>query len=102
MRCSRHRSSGRDTSLGIKGKGRFLAIPRQSILLLRESGLEFASPKPYALFSEFDLDLEGVGAQRVRAAAVVVGCHQLGVGQWRISLLFSGAPKDRENLSLAA
>ena len=88
--------------MGVKGKGRFLAIPEQSILLLRESGLEFASPEPYALFSEFDLDLEGRGSQRLRAAAVVVGCHRLGVGKWRISLLFRGAPKDRENLSLAA
>lgn len=102
MRCSRHRSSGLDTSLGVKGNGRFLAIPEQSILLLRDSGLEFASPEPYALFSEFDLDLEGGGGQRLRAAAVVVGCHRLPGGRWRIALLFSGSRKDRENLSLAA
>lgn len=88
--------------MGVKGKGRFLSIPERSILLLRESGLEFASPNPYALFSEFDLDLERGGNQRVRTAAVVVGCHRLGTGQWRVSLLFSGSPKDRENLSLAA
>lgn len=86
----------------INENSRFLAIPEQSILLLRDSGLEFVSPAPYALFSEFDLDLEGGSGQRLRAAAVVVGCHRLVEGQWRISLLFSGSSKDRENLSLAA
>jgi hypothetical protein len=88
-------------SLSVNEKGSPLALPKTSILLLRESGVEFASPKPYELFCEFDLELE-VAKERVQTSAVVVGCHRQPEGLWRISLLFERPLKDRENLSLAA
>jgi hypothetical protein len=99
MRCPHRRSVGRkeESSADIPS----LTVSADSILLVRETGLEFVSDNPYKLFCEFDLDLE-IGGKRFEGLALVVSCRELRATRWRISLLFQTKAFPRENLSLAA
>jgi len=99
MRCPHRRCVGRkeESPADIPS----LTVSPDSILLVRETGVEFVSHNPYKLFCEFELDLE-VRGERFEGIALVVSCRKRGANRWCIALLFQTKRFPRENLSLAA
>jgi hypothetical protein len=55
---------------------------------VREAGIEFDSPRPFDVMTEWDLMLSLPDSAQYLADAVVVGCEAVDGVSWRVSLYF--------------
>ena len=73
-----------------------LSLSQESVLI-RKSGIEFRSAKPFAPWTEMTVDLQSArDGSRINCTGVVVACTGNRHAGYEVSLLFSGLSKQSQ------